>query len=77
MSGFIKDSEDSGLGGLGTRRTRDSEDSEDSGLGGLGTRKLSHIGFFKPIFFHKISIVQIYYSTNVLLKSVQGDTKIV
>ena len=28
-------------------------------------------------FFHKISIVQIYYSTNVLLKNVQGDTKLI
>ena len=59
----------------GTRKTRGL--GRLGRLGDSGTRKLSHIGFFKPIFFHKISIVQIYYSTNVLLKNVQGDTKIV
>ena len=57
---------------LGTRRTR--------GLGDSGTRGLASFHTdrnFQNYFFTKILIVQIYYSTNVLLKKVQGDTKLI
>ena len=67
MSGFIKDSEDSE-----TRRTRRLGDSETRRLASFHTHRN-----FKNYFFTKISIVQIYYSTNVLLKMVQGDTKFI
>ena len=63
---YFKRLGDSGLGDSGTR-----------GLGDSGTRKLSHTQIFKIIFSQKILIVQIYYSTNVLLKNVQGDTKFI
>ena len=67
MSGFIKDSEDSE-----TRRTRRLGDSEPRCLSLIQIS--SEMGLF---FFTKILIVQIYYSTNVLLKMVQGDTKFI
>ena len=56
------------------------KDSGTRGLGDSGTRGLAdfHTHIFSKLFFQKkISIVQIYYSTNVLLKNVQGDTKLI
>ena len=61
--------------GLGDSETRRLGDSETRRLG--DSLAFTHTEILKIIFSQKISIVQIYYSTNVLLKNVQGDTKLI